>query len=452
MSLDQDFELPAEDNPPADASVGEGEGVGSTEPQPLVVIQYRNRGIPPFLIPPLLVLLAAGVIMSYQRQTPPRSLAVTAAKASKGANNLATASATKSSEDAQGELNKEVIHAPVAAEGSASIPAAVAPPGSTPASPVESSETLTVRKPVALVGPAIAARAGPDEKPGPPEFDPKPETKATTPPHPLAAATESPTATPESSPFDLDPQDGLRKVEAGPARAADSEPAAPKAATPEPAPRPAIGFNPLPDAGLPPPEPLMQPKPEVVVEQIEREVQREAQQKEAERQELEAVKLDARFREIQEAVDRAEEQRVPFRNDLREILKSEPSDRASLLIEDLCERYGRDTVPQISQTVRRMRQRMSGRFGHQEMVELMRNYGLPETLVLDYLAQDIRKKSMNARGGPRNEREVLVRAAWLLLKYSVTQARSDSPPRASAGRSFAGVAPTPPRRPGRVPQ
>ncbi len=450
MSLDQDFELPAEDNPAADASVGESEG--SAEPQPLVVIQYRNRGIPPFLIPPLLVLLAAGVIMSYQRQTPPRSLAVTAAKASKGAKTLATESATKSSEDATGEMNKEATHVPVAAEGSASIPAAVAPPGSNPAPPVESSETISAQQPVAPVGPATAAHVGTDEKPGPPEFDPKPEKKAPTPPNPLVAATERPTVTPESSPFDLDPQEGLRKVEAGPARAADSEPAAPKAAMPEPVPRPAIGFNPPPDAGPPPPEPLKQPEPEVIAEQIEQEFQREAQQKAAERQELEAVKLEAKIREIQEAVDRAEEQRVPFRNDLRVILKSEPSDRASLLIEDLCVRYGRDTVPQISQTVGRMRQRMSGRYGHQEMMELMRNYGLPEPLILDYLAQDIRKKSMHARGGPRNEREVLVRAARLLLKYSVAQARSDSPPRAGAGPSFAGVAPALPRRPGRVPQ
>lgn len=39
--------------------------------QPMVVVEYRNRGIPVYLIPPLLIVFAAIGIMSYQNVTTP---------------------------------------------------------------------------------------------------------------------------------------------------------------------------------------------------------------------------------------------------------------------------------------------------------------------------------------------------------------------------------------------
>ncbi|MHC5543970.1 hypothetical protein ACYOEI_37560, partial [Singulisphaera rosea] len=43
-------------------------------PAPMVVIEYRNRGLPTTLIPAFLMLLLALGILSYRRQAPIRSL------------------------------------------------------------------------------------------------------------------------------------------------------------------------------------------------------------------------------------------------------------------------------------------------------------------------------------------------------------------------------------------
>ena len=73
---------PADSPPPPDPDPAAGPG----RRPPRVVIQYRNRGIHAALLPPLLILVAALGITSYQRQArlrpaPPPALAGEARRA-----------------------------------------------------------------------------------------------------------------------------------------------------------------------------------------------------------------------------------------------------------------------------------------------------------------------------------------------------------------------------------
>ena len=64
MSDGQDFTIDAGDRETAAGPM--------PAPPPLVVIQYRNRGLPAVLVPPAMIVMAALAILSYQRLTPAR--------------------------------------------------------------------------------------------------------------------------------------------------------------------------------------------------------------------------------------------------------------------------------------------------------------------------------------------------------------------------------------------
>ncbi len=64
-----DFSLPDGDTELEPAS-GSPHDLGSQTPSPVIVIEYRNRGLASRLMPPALILFAALVISSYQRKTP----------------------------------------------------------------------------------------------------------------------------------------------------------------------------------------------------------------------------------------------------------------------------------------------------------------------------------------------------------------------------------------------
>lgn len=176
MSDDQDFAIETEDR----ETVAEP----TPAPPPLVVIEYRNRGLPSVFVPPALILMAALAILSYQRLTPVRR-------------------------------------------------PGPAPPSDDPAPPrrgrtilVESSSTGVV------VGPLVVrAESSPPAATSPPALD--------------AAASQAPPVDDDLSPFDLNATAGLRPVEPSSPTldAANKPPLAPPApAAPEaiaaPAPKP----------------------------------------------------------------------------------------------------------------------------------------------------------------------------------------------------------------------
>ena len=83
----ESFTAPPE-GPDADADVDASPApapASTSVPPPLVVIQYRNRGLHMAILPPLLILITALVITSYQRQARLRPLAPTFTAATKEA-------------------------------------------------------------------------------------------------------------------------------------------------------------------------------------------------------------------------------------------------------------------------------------------------------------------------------------------------------------------------------
>jgi hypothetical protein len=370
----------------------------------VIVVEYRQRGLLARLMPPALILVLALAISSYQRSAPLRPLAPRI------------------------DLN--------ALARNAAEPAAPAPPpkvvfrsdtGTSPDtentpksdSPSETPPDRDVRRE------APAARV--DEGRAPKDSGP-----STT----LAAARTS-----RSSLFELDPDAGLEAIRpaavvALPVNAAERAPREAmeepeRAAGPGPAPSAA---SIVPDPGAPdvPPgreEPAREQASRergdlASREEILRDIQREADEKGARRDEIERIKPQAGAMLFSELLAKVQEERMPFRNELRQLL-AQWGDSAGRAIDELCDNYGREPLPEVRRAYSRARRTSSTRMSRQATVDLLRSIGLPEPAILDYLAHDLHKH-INTRGGPRDEDEVRVRAARLLLSLPLPTSRRPS--------------------------
>ena len=136
---------------------------------------------------------------------------------------------------------------------------------------------------------------------------------------------------------------------------------------------------------------------------------------------------------------RLEEQRK-FHEELREVLRTQ-GETVVADIDNLVKRYGYENDPvRFDKALRAWR---FGRISQKEKVDLIRALELPETVILNFLSDDLHVK-VKSRNGPRNEAEVRVCAARELLRYYPFPRPGSVQP---AG-SNTGVSPgTPPARP-----
>ena len=82
-----------------------------------------------------------------------------------------------------------------------------------------------------------------------------------------------------------------------------------------------------------------------------------------------------------------------------------------------------------------MRARMvigENRISQHAKVRKLREFGVPESVILDYLA-NVQEKNRGVRYGPRTRDEVWTRAGQLLLRYYDLDAHRPSDPPAAAG-------------------
>jgi hypothetical protein len=197
---------------------------------------------------------------------------------------------------------------------------------------------------------------------------------------------------------------------ATPAPAEDRETAGP---APTSSPEPGPGA--VADALEPPPLPSKEESLRAIVEEAVKK-QREL--------DAEQTTRDAQVQALRD------EERRKFLDELSEILRVHDR-QAGPEIEKLCVRTGRDDDP--SKHARAYRVLYSSRFNQREKIQRLRDIGLPETVILDYLANELHRR-IGSRKGPRDRYEVLYLAAQQLLKQAPGPARPAGPGGAPATR------------------
>jgi hypothetical protein len=408
--------------------------------QPVVVIQYRTK-LPSWLPGvALIVLLPLGGSLFYYNRINDR-LRAQAAEAKHELANLTAKNQPGDSKPAVAEpptplaLNSQPAMPPPVAEPSAGA----APKPSVPNAPAQAPADST--RPAAENTVYEAAASKSDT--GPPSGTAGPSSAsgvklAQSPPKPAPPVATTIPAAPTPSPFD------------------DPEPVAAVAAAAQPAPdgaRPA-GIEPSPPAGAPPnaapPEPTApagaQPggqsklaaapaeqdrpfapaePPLPSKEETLRTIREEAARKQ--------MQIDEQFEnQLDQMRARDDEERRRFRDELADIL-GQFGKQAGPEIEKLATRSGRVEDPKRRALAHRIM--YSPQIPQKTKVQQLRMIGMPEAFILDdYLANSINKK-MGSRNGPRDRNDVWYQAAYLLLRFDLTDPTRDARPAPANGHA-----------------
>jgi hypothetical protein len=385
--------------------------------QPVVVIQYRTRMLPLVFVAALVFIVPISGILIYHRLVVDRLRA-------------------EADETARRAL--EIVQERTGGESQKAVPTATEPAGpltqnSLPASMAQAAPPLS---------PAAAGPAAPLPAEAPPN--------AADPPASAGGVSGGPLMTSEKPPLpsSWQPDPAPSWAIAGSLVALTSDrpsahlksdlPVVALAARP-PAPVPIPGGIPRDPAIAPAttaqgdqtPGDLLQPDPgpnQPVVtkdeqplpskEETERQIREEAAANEAERRarvELEEAELQRqRYAE-----------RLKFRKELRQVLEH-PGNRAADTIDKLCSKYAYDVDPE--NFARAKRAWTASSRTQASKVRLVRSLDLPETVILNFLSDDLHAR-LRSRTGPQNRDEVRLRAAQVLLRYELPQPPSGPAPR-----------------------
>jgi hypothetical protein len=371
-----------------DADLGPFDGAdaaaGLRPAEPVVVIQYRDRGLPAVVLFPLTLLASLALFVGYHH----------------------------------------LFVEPITSRAEA-----LAAPTSVPLAPalVDLDDTLArVSAAMPAESPSIPSPLTLESQPLPSGFFPPP-TSAPSPP--IAARAE--------------PEAVAEPIETPPA--APAEPAADPA--PAPAPAAAAPVAPEPEAPAPisiataaldrarsaplqaeteidEPEPVVDPPPPTREELMER-IRQEGLLKQAREEEMERRKLDARNDVEAEARRRVEDERLEFRQALREIVAA-GGEHAGEAIDELCNRFGRGYTESLKNRAYGSLAHYKGKLNREGEVQMLRAIGVPEAGILDYLANRLHR-SMNSRNGPRHPGEVRLFAARQLLRIEIDASAAPSP-------------------------
>lgn len=351
---------------------------------PRVVIEYRDRGVPWMLIPPLLVLSAVAAVLAYPRLAP--SPLEVAAPVAAPAPRVVQAKV-----DPPDLLDEEPLLGPLPPAPDPAGPPSVAvrPPAEPPTGPVEGI-VIPPPGPVEPVPPPVEVADAPFPRVPNLGFDPK-AFEAARDPEPPVDKELAPTAGPEPRGDPIAPE---------PARAD----------LPEVRDQPAEV-----DPELLPPDPKL-------------------------------ARL-RRLQRVAEAKQQAEDDRGQFHTELRAIcLKS--GVRSAREIDKLCQRYNTEVEASIKARAVRLLGKAGSYegAGRAVRINLLRSLGYPETAVLGDLMDNQRLwESDTARNGVRSQEEAVYRAAILLLNYPpnrvATATRPVSRARPGSGGRIPPVAP-----------
>src|SRR5271166_5644314 len=398
--------------------------------QPVVVIQYRTRGVPWYLVLPLLVLVPLGAVAVYHRVSsrvryplvPPPSADQSTRKAAERQAVPGALSEASVSAALQGLPSASIGDwgAPLALNSQpiapGSLPAVLPAPApaakadlTKPASPAAATPAATKEgEPSKSAGSSDLAKAAPGvtvaSTPPPATTlvkEPGPQAAATTPVDATRPAPRGTVAIGFSVPADNDsPFAELDISRRLPASTPDQEQAAASNG-------PAAASDPSPDR---------QPQP--TQDQLLQDIQAEAAEKNAELKQRRDLKDRAREVVDSESQARVEDERAAFRRDLREAIKLSRKE-AAIQIDDLCNRYGRNYSDELRSKARYLLQRC-GKMSREAKVRMLRFHGVPEPGILDFLANEIHHM-INSRNGPRDSNEVRIDAAKQLLSIKLVK-------------------------------
>ncbi len=381
--------------------------------QPVVVIHYRSRGIPWYLVLPVVVLVPLGSLAMYYRGTararralPPPVVSRPAAASQVEATPVETALVVSTagnpgaSKPTDGGMPLALNSLPRSADflsldtPGTGLPAALASAGKPAGSPAAALESA-VNPGTAASSSSLPATAGPAPaaEPGKTEL--------------VAATTSRPAARPavtvgfsipasDASPFDELPvsRAPLTGIAESAEAVAGSEPA---------------GGEMTPDL-----------RQEPTREELIRDIQAEAAGKKAELSQLRSIKDHAREALDAQAQARVEDERAAFHRELREAIRL-GGRSASLEIESLCNRYGRNYSDDLRSKAKYLLSHFGGKMTREGKVRLLRRYGIPEAGILDFIANEIHYHTVNSRNGPRDSSEVRVDAARQLLNIKLVK-------------------------------
>jgi hypothetical protein len=373
--------------------------------QPVIVIQYRDRGVPWYLAVPLLGLIAFGSVTAYHRYVT-RQLREASARTLEDLLTSNPAEARKPGAGGASDAPKDgPAYAPLALNSQPILPEATKPdanaaPAPAPAPPAAKAEP--VGPPIAGKGePPAVAKAGPAPAGPKKEAAPAPEAVAIAPKPEVVPPRPQPARPPLAVGFSVpgDEEFLVPSPEGGsPERTAD--------ATAQP------GAVPAPPPPAAPAAPG--PQPPVSRQELLDSLRAEAAARKAQLDQLRDLKAQARASLSVESQMRMEDARVSFRRELTQIVKSKSS-TAGQEIDALCDRYGRDYDDALRDQIGRQLARLNGRSGVQGKVQLLRRCGVPEPGILDYLAHELDRHYLHSRGGPSSHDDVRLMAARQLL-------------------------------------
>jgi hypothetical protein len=431
-------------------------------PHPVLVVQYRTRTVPWLLIIALAITLGLGSLFIYHRREVERFRA----QAVEARRELELLAEKRQAEEPRSE--------PRAADPAAKAATDPRPSDAADAQPIAiSSGTGSSAATQALAPPGAANTPGPAQTPEPAKADPAmartqlplktdpasaPDPAApvgptvsvppstTHPPDAAAPVTTAARATDSTSPFE-----GLsgneRDGRAGVPTAATTPAAAPATAATTPAAAPATA-RPEEKANPAGPVAVAAEPPLPSREETERQLREEAAKKQAE----DDHRLAQQLQDLQAIKD---DERTKFRQELQKLL-DQFGDRAGKEIEALSSHAGRDDDPE--RKARAYRVLGASGTNQKTKVRQLRAIGMPEPVILDYLANQL-DKNLGTRNGPRTRDAVWVLAARRLLTYELTpspQRPADGQPapdprRQAAKPPAAGPGPAPARGTPRTP-
>jgi hypothetical protein len=410
--------------------------------QPVVMIEYRNRGVPWWLVVGLIVLVPLVAVVCYQQLVvqgyQARAADVAYQLAKKAANDNAAL-------PPRSEASPAEPVGSIAAPGPAPIvmTAESAPPASakSPSTPPAVSEgSAGPPHPDGSSNPTVAG-LGQTPEPRVRTIFPSPLELAGNSADPKGSSTDHPIGPPSATPGRTMPSDDsvntqLAKLAAQPPAGPNSGPRqagpAAKAATGASPPAAAANGNGPGDRGQPVPAIAPLPSKDRVplpsADEFNRGIEEESAKKAAEKIEEQAAQLD-RMR------TRRYEDRVRFHEELSQILAS-VSDRSGAEIDAIAKRYRGDIDPKAFGKARKIWRTIQLPLATR--VSRMRELDVTEPVILDFMSDNFVAR-MHTRGGPRDSNEVRVWAAQLLVKCTLSDEAAARTPASGPG--------SPPRQP-----